>query len=150
MRSVIAAFLMWLGIASVPAAQTRPAACGSLPEDIDGLEDYAPYFYDDDMSEVRGEEIEQLAPTDSRYIVADSATCVRVHDQARAYLQSIGGGGVNLSSGEYDFAIFRYGPYYAIMMLNNEPEDATHAATGYGSLLVFRADDLTHLVTIAT
>ena len=150
MRSILATLAMGFGITSTSVAQTRPAACGALAEDVAGVEHYAPYFLDADMADVRGEGIQQLAPTDTLTIVADSATCVLVHERARKYLQSMGDRSVNLASGEYDFTVFRFGPYYAIVLLNDDPVGSGEVKTGYASLLVFRADDLTHLRSIAT
>lgn len=150
LRFILVALVMGLGIVSRAAAQTRPAVCGSLPEDIAAVEHFAPYFFDTDMADVRGADIQQLAPTDTGMVVADSATCMVVHERARTYLQSMGDRSVNLESGEYDFTIFRFGPYYAIVLLNNDPVGSTEVKTGYASLLVFRADDLAHVLTLAT
>ena len=141
------ALLVALTFVAPVNAQQRPAACGAISEEIASIEDFAPYFFDLDMSNVRGNEITLLAATQPKYIVSDSTECTAVHAAAIAHLQAEGSDWVDFSSGGHDFTIFRFGPYYAIVLLNNT---TSQKRLHYSPLVVLRAADLAYVVSIAT
>jgi hypothetical protein len=104
------------------------------------LPQFAEFFTSDAYAVWRGAQIDQIAQTDSQYIVTDSVTCQQVYAQAVSQLQADPHNAVNLAAGAHDFAVFRYGPYLAIFVVNTGPDDPFSKPES--RFLVFRASDL--------
>lgn len=130
------------------SAQTRPSSCGSISEAVASVEDYAPYFSATEFANVRGSHISQIASSDPQYIVTDSVTCQAVHDKAVALLAQNGGSMVDLL--DHDFTVFRFGSYFAIILLDNATENSSSITTKFAPLMVFQASDLSYVFTILT
>lgn len=136
----------------IGTAQSRPSACGSLPEDIVSVTDYARYFASDTFAWLRADHITQIAPTDSQYIVTDSVTCQAVHDRAVQQLQTRADSLINLQPGGHDFTVFRFGPYLAIVLIDTNLDTSTEivAEDRTSPILVFNASDLSYIFSFGT
>jgi hypothetical protein len=110
------------------------------------LEGFARYFRDAEFASVRGTAVAQLATSDDQEVVADSAACQAVVAAALAILRTHDNAWVQSEPHGYDFAVLRYGPYYAVLM--QASVDPAGNPPHYLPLMIFRVSDLTYLRTI--
>lgn len=144
--NALAVLIVW-GTGARLAAQQQQAGCGSLPYPQERLEDFARYFRDDDLAAVRGTKIRQLTAAETQARVTDASECQVVMEAAVATLRQFVSRWGQIEAAGYDFAVFRYGPYYAVL-IHYAVDPATGEAPHYLPLMIFRADDLAYLRTI--
>lgn len=138
--ATFAAIAALMSILSVPS-RAHAAGCGTYPRAAEMLPQFAGFFTADGYAVWRGTQVDQISPTEPQYIVTDSATCEQVYAQAISHLSAEPRTDINLTAGAHQFAVFRYGPYYAMFIVNLGPDDPFHRSPS--RFLVFRASDLT-------
>lgn len=124
--------------------------CGDLANKQQDRESYAKYFTEEDLTPVReAVGIERLPSDFPRRVVDEKKECGRVFGTMMSRLAKVGEL-KRLRKDGFDFSIFRYGPYYAVLVvekgLGSPPEKFS---TGYGQFLIFRASDLEYVGGIA-
>lgn len=131
-------------------AQVRGPAgppCGALMNKDFLLGDNARYFTNPDLAALRDSlGIGRLPEDFPRSVVKDPGVCGRVFGKVTSVLARAGELARYEKAG-YRFAVFRYGPYYAVLLVQGparDPSDTTFRAfsTGYGDLFILRASDL--------
>lgn len=136
-------WFMWWPAAA--AAQGPEKACGELRSTEWELEAFAELFLADEFDWFRADiGIERLEPGAARTVVAEPRTCRNVVRAVRKVLREIYESAPQLNS--LDYAIFQFGPYYAVLLRPRQIEGADIA--GYSDLLVFRSDTLEYLGSI--
>ncbi|MDP3774267.1 MAG: hypothetical protein Q8Q85_08375 [Gemmatimonadales bacterium] len=136
--------LLWCWPATA-AAQGSTRACGELSHAELDLEALAHLFFEDEFAWFRDDiGIAQLDPAAPRSVVTDPRTCRVVVRAVRNALRDIYDHAPPLNS--FDYAIFQYGPYYAVL-LQSKPVEGVQIA-GYSDLLIFRAATLEYLGSI--
>ena len=140
MRLLILAFALLLSAPGAARAQGptqgRPNACGDLENKEGILARTGRYFLDPARAgilETLG--IEQPGPTAPRSVVDDERVCAPLMGRVRAEL---GRSGVmpNLRPNGFDFAVFRFGPLLAVVVLGRMTE-ADFPNAPYGETLIF-------------
>ena len=139
MRTTLLFSLLLLLTSSAVGAQSRPAACGTLPEAEERLTSFADYFVLSEYAYMRAGHINQLQPSDTQLVVADSAVCQQVYAAAVARLRADGTETIDLSPGKHEFVVLRYGPYYAIQLMDVAPPPSNPpvVGTGWSMLMIF-------------
>lgn len=139
-----AAGVLLLTAALTPDPST--GGCGTMANKDGQLRFFGKYFFEAEYAVMRDPNgVQQVSPTDSIYVVSDSATCDAVMTALLTELRKNPGWTAWEDAG-YEFAVLRYGPYYAVHLqrLDNSAPDVIHP--GYTSLLVLRKSDLALLV----
>jgi hypothetical protein len=150
LKYIALAFAVTLAsVALNPAAARAQTPCGSVSDAQERLTDFAEYFRDQEYADLRTNAgISQLTPSDPQYVVSDSTVCQRVYSTAVAQLQSHGTTTINLSAGAHDFVVLRYGPYYAIQLLNLHSQTLSSPpviVAGKNLLLVYSRSTMQYL-----
>jgi hypothetical protein len=147
----IALLVMWaltsVGVSQSLAQKFAPSGCGSLPNAQGYLAGFGRYFRDDDMADVRGDEIVQLSPNASQEIVTRVGTCQAVRQAALRMLRQYEPSWPRIEAAGYDFVVLRYGDYYAILV-KYEVDPDTGRRPDYIPLLVFRTQGFSYVTTI--
>lgn len=152
MRKLI--MLLGLSLLAAPAgvvAQGPDAPpCGDLENKQRDLESYARYFTQEDLAPVReAVGIERLPSDAPRRVVDEKKECGRVFGKLMSRLAEVGEL-QRLRENGFDFSIFRFGPFYATLVVEKPQDDPPQElSTGYGQLLIFRASDLAYVGGIA-
>lgn len=141
-------FLGWaLLLPAAAGAQVADAPpCGDLENRQRDLESYARYFTEGELAPVReAVGIERLPAGFPRSVVDEKKECERVFGELTSRLAKVGELEPLRKAG-FDFSIFRYGPYYGVLVLEETGgappgEFSTH----YGQFLIFRASDLEYV-----
>ena len=151
MRLLILAFALLLtapGAARGQApTQGRPNACGDLENKEGNLARTGRYFLDPARAgflEAMG--TEQPGPTAPRSVVDDERVCAPLMGLVRAEL---GRKGVmpGLQPNGFDFAVFRYGPLLAVLVLGRmTPADFPNAP--HGEILIYDGETKAYLGSI--
>lgn len=128
-------------------AQHAPRGCGSVPNASGYLQGFEKYFRDEDMAEVRGNDIEQLAPGDSQEVVTNRRKCQAVLQAALRLLRQYEPSWPEIERRGYDFTVLRYGRYYAILVKYDVDPD-TGRRPAFVPLLVFRNHGVSYVTTI--
>lgn len=126
--------------------------CGGLEDKQAVMEDLARYFVKDDLAPVReGAGIEELSEGFSRHVVDRRKECGRVLGAVNSFLQRTTNGNRAGGTEKLEFAIFRFGPYYGVLVERPKPDpDAEKIELGYARLLLFDASTLDYLGGILT
>lgn len=157
MRWLTAALGTWLLMAGPAAARTPDGGgppCGNLRDREFFLGYYARYFTREDLGAVRRSlGIDRLPESFPRHVVDEPQECGRVYGKLVAHLAELGQLEEHREKG-FRFGIFRYGRYYAVLVVTGpvrSDRDTTLASfsTGPGELFIFRASDLEALGGIA-
>jgi len=144
--TLIIALLLPVG---APAGSHGPAGppCGALTNKDFFLGYDARYFTSPDLAALRDSlGIGRLPEDFPRHVVEDPEVCGRVFGKVTSILSRAGELAGYEKTG-YRFSIFRYGPYYGVLLLQGpapDPSDTTFTtfSTGYGDFFIFRASDL--------
>lgn len=158
-------FALVLAAPAAAFAQDVPEECGQLAHADLVLEQYLDLFVSDELAGFRQRSgIQQLSPDVERARVTDDEVCEQVLAEALKVLDEIFGSTPADESDDedeedeedegdeddaesrlehIDFAIFRYGAYYVVPIQVKVTEDVMFS--GYGQVLVFRADPLEFL-----
>lgn len=147
MRTLVVLFgLSLLVPVTLPAQGPDAPPCGDFPSKDFYLEYYARYFTQEDLDPVReAVGIERLPSNFPRRVVDAKKECGRVFGKLMSHLAQIDELERYRRSG-FDFSIFRYGPYYAVLVLEKgQGSPPEKFSTGYGDLFIFRASDLEHV-----
>lgn len=127
-------------VASPAHAQGQDGPCGDTSWAAQLLDHHFALFTDSARAAVRGHEIERLAPTDVHEVVTDPRVCRRVLKAVRRYLPPPGKWRLHM--------VFRFGPYYGVEILEKLPRGVR--STGYASLFLFRASDMSYVTLVLT
>jgi hypothetical protein len=143
----VAILPVWL-----PSSPLQSQGCTPTWPDAEfDVEIYATPFTDSAYAAQRGSEIELVSSTDSIYLVQTPSVCEAVLREAVAYLRVNNPIWREHREGQYEFAVFRFGPYYAITITSWEHGKPTLEAgplpdRGYTPrTMVFRVPDLQFL-----
>jgi hypothetical protein len=79
--------------------------------------------------------------------VQDASVCRAVLQRALEEFSERGSGWIDLTPGSYDFGVFRFGPYYAVLL--RDVREYEHVRTGWSPLLIFRVTDLEYVAGFA-
>lgn len=139
--SFFALLLLLLPVA-LPA-QVGGDKCGSWEGADIRLDELAAYFVAAEHAEFREGMIEQVSADAPRIVVTNRQECTKVVNAALKVLRSADGWREMHRLG-FQHNVFRYGPYYAVVVLQNVPEGEVRVG-GYAIMLIFRADDLEYL-----
>lgn len=147
--TLLAALTLTLGS---PLAAQGPEAppCGELENKQFFLERNLRHFTQADLSALREEiGIQQLSEDVSRRVVETPRECGRIFGRVTSHLARKGELKTYRKTG-FRHAIFRYGPFYAILVFEKPQSDSPETiSTGYGQFLNFRASDLEYVSGIA-
>jgi len=131
--------LLTLFLAAMPlAAQVRGDKCGNLRDADVRLEELARYFTDDSEEAFRADLIDQVSEEAARGVVVDEKVCgplmrevtKKLRDQTnRRDVQQNG----------YEFSVFHYGPYYAVLLIENSAAETTNLT--WATMYIFRVSD---------
>lgn len=147
------AIVLTLALLVVQGARSPLVAqgCTHAAEDAgEHLENLRSTFYSDDPADVasRGDAIQILSPTDSAYVVQDSATCDRVIGRAIGYMRDNDSTWAAGREGDYEATVYRLGPYVVVVISAEDPP-ATYIngvlsfdPEAHGKAIVFRARGL--------
>lgn len=164
------------GHATSLQAQSVSHACGDQSYAREDLARHFQIFTSIRDSTVRGTELVRLPATADHYVVTDPKTCRRVlravtakfrhgsdgkddnqvddsardqrgHDRDAANDAHGRVGHDGRSKRPYTFTIFRYGPYYAVQIVDTPPPGIQ--IDDGSSLVIFRADTLAYVTAIA-
>ena len=127
--------------------QGRPNACGDLENKEGVLARTGRYFLDPERAGfLGGLGIEQPGPAALPSVVDDQRLCAPLMGSVRGEL---GRSGVmrNLRPNGFDFAVFRYGPLLAVLVLGRMTE-ADFPNAPYGELLIFDGQTQAYLGSI--
>lgn len=148
MRITIALIaLIALSLAAGPVRAQGPASppCGDLEGAETAMALFTGYFTGDDPTGVRQSlGIEALPEDYPREIVADPRICGRIFGAAMELLGHTGGAAEKNRAG-FDFAIYRFGPYYGLLLDPREAEAKGTHALHRSPLYIFRADGLEYV-----
>lgn len=145
LRASLLCAALWSFLCTPALAQGPAKACGDLPRAELSLQRLADIFVEDEFAWFRDPKgIVQLAPDAPRSVVTEARECRRVVRAVRAKLRDLFDPAPTLN--DFEYAIFRYGPYYAVL-LQSKPAEGVHIA-GYTPLLIFRAATLEYLGSI--
>lgn len=151
MRKLILATVLVL-LAPIPAVGQGPDGppCGELELAEFYLDYQARYFTEEDLKPVRDSVgIERLTPSFARRVVDERKECGRVMGQLMSRMARTGEL-QRIRPGGFDFSVFRYGPYYAVLVIDRAPRPSGEGfSTGYGVTYIFEADDLMFVGSIA-
>lgn len=139
--------LIALGIfAAGPLRAQGPGSppCGDLEGAEAVMELFTGYLTGDDPTGVRQAlGIEALPADYTREVVADSSACRRVFGAAVQLLGRTSATAQNLAG--LDFAIYRFGPYYALLLIEPEAAAEGHHVLHRSALYLFRVDGLEYV-----
>lgn len=137
-RSLIFSILL-LASAQVATAQ-RSDRCGTYGDRPEALMNrLARYLVDDNYEQFRAGKFDQVPATAPRSVVTDSRLCQRIMHTVERELRARDESREAPQLG-YDFRIFRYGNYYAVLVVTNDAPGQT--GLGYASFFVVRPSDL--------
>ena len=129
----------------LPSAGAAQSDCVTLPRADAILSSVARYFLDDDQQPVREGWLAKVDSAAPRLLVSDAHTCQKVMRAVTSVLRKAGDWQAFLSSG-YQFAVFRIGTYYAVVIERLDAPGETRL--GRVPMLVFRTADVGYLGTI--
>lgn len=147
------AFTMLAAMALLAPRSADAQSCGNLStaDATAVLDNYGGIFYDPEQAETRGSAILELNPVaDPGEMVMEDSICTAVVQRAvdrmrRGNLRWQGG-----RDPEYTSAVFRFGPYYVVLI--REKIEITPGAlappTGRGVTMIFRVSDLEFLLGV--
>jgi hypothetical protein len=134
---------------AVVAAAAQPARarsapdspCGTMENTREMLDGLGRYFTSDWHAGMRGSYVRKVRPDEPRAVVADTAVCRAALDAALRRMRTDASKWREREARGYDHAVFRYGPYYAVLLVPrlDPPEERRHRPV---PLLVFRASDM--------
>lgn len=125
---------------SALGAQVRSEKCGTWRGAEARLTDIARYFTDAEEAEFREGMIETLPADAARQALSDERECSPIMRVAIRYLRDQRSWSETKRLG-FVFNVFRIGPYYVVVLLENVPEGKQRAG-GWATMLVFDAADL--------
>lgn len=142
-------------VLTLAPSSARAQGCQrSSPYADEDLAATAPLFYDSARADVRGTAIEQLTAADTQYVVRSDSVCRIVVEAAVAELRRSNDLWAAGREGDYAATVFRFGPYYAVALLEErapvkyESGMLTGFMTGRSPLLIYRATDLELLLRL--
>ncbi len=146
-RALLVTYIMAsvAGHAASLQAQSVSHACGDQSYAREDLARHFQIFTSIRDSIVRGTELVRLPATADHYVVTDPKICRRVTRAVTAKFRRVGHDGRSLKH-PYMFTIFRYGPYYAVQILDTPPPGIQ--IDDGSSLVIFRADTLAYVTAI--
>jgi hypothetical protein len=127
-----------------PAAGGAP--CGTMANTRGMLDNFTRYFVEDQYALMRGADVQQLALTAPRSVVADTAVCQAVLDAALLKMRTEALGWSEAEAWGFEHAVLQFGPYYVIPLRLN-PNPSTGKRYDRVPLLVFRGPDMLYLRT---
>ena len=128
-------------------ASAQKPACGSISNPENYLRFFERYFRDDDEEEVRGNEIQKLAPGETQEVVTRTGECRVVLQAALQMLRRYEASWPQIEAHGYEYTVLRYGNYYAILV-RYEKDPETGRAPDWVPLLIFRGHNHTYVTTI--
>ena len=134
---------------STNAAAQHQGTCGSMKDAAENLDAFAGYFRDAELAAVRKSILRQLQPHERQAVVTNVGICRAVVDAALRMLRRNEPTWPQVEEHGYDFTVFQYGPYYAVLVTYEyDPEHP--GGPHYLPLLVFQAHGLEYRMTILT
>ncbi len=130
--------------AAAQPAQAQPAAgapCGTMENTREMLDGLGRYFTSERHAGMRGSHVRRVRPSEPRAVVADTAVCRTVLDAALRKMRTDASKWPEQEARGYDHAVFRYGPYYAVL-LAPKWDPSSERRPSWIPLVVFRASDM--------
>jgi hypothetical protein len=141
MRRVI----LLLACALLPGTTAAQNDCVTLPHSEGVLKSVSRYFLDDDLQQVREGWLPKLDSAAPRFVESDARACQRVMREVASVQRKAEDWQAFQATG-YEFAVYRIGPYYAVVIRQVAPPGETRLARI--PMLVFRVSDLGYVGTI--
>lgn len=150
--TLAAAFGFALLLAPSAGAQQHPAhpSCGSMKDANENLDAFAGYFRDAQYAAVRKSTVRQLQPGEPQSVVTNVGTCRSVLNAALRMLRQYEPTWPQVEQHGYDFTVFQYGPYYAILITYDHDPNVPGGSPPYLPLLIFQAEGLKYLMAVLT
>ena len=132
-------------------AQPADPPCGGIEDKQAALGFVKKYFFDDEFQAVREAlSIEKLPTNAPVSVVEDKGACGRA---LGATMRQIREKGREKGRSEFEFAVFRFGPFLAVLLDEPLPEGEEFPPsgtiqTGFARLMIFRAQDLSFVGAI--
>lgn len=127
----------------LPAQGPETPPCGDLPLKQTFLERNLRHFTRKSLAPLRDSlGIDRLPEDVARRVLDEPEECGRIFGQVTAHIARLGET-KRLRTRGFRHAIFRYGPYYAVLIVQDETDESdARFTTGYGDLFILRASDL--------
>jgi len=130
--------------AAAQPARARSAAdspCGTMENGQEMLDGLGRYFTSDWHAGMRGSYVRKVRPGEPRAVVTDTAVCRAALDAALRRMRTDASKWPEQEARGYDHAVFRYGPYYAVLLAPKWDPDSERRPS-WIPLVVFRASDM--------
>ncbi len=134
--TLVCALVAVLATPTLARAQEPPCGDTSFASNLLALK-FA-MFTDSGQAKVRGRQIVALSPDAVHRVVTDPRECRRVLQATSRYLPRRSEWGTHM--------IFRFGPYYAVDILQKLPPGVQ--STGGEALTIFRASDMRYVAVV--
>ena len=131
-----------LAAQNVASAQVRGDKCGTWENSDVRLGIIAKYFVDDDQAAFREGLIDKVSPDAPQSVVLDEQICGPLMRQVLKSIRTQTNTH-DVARNGYEFSVLRYGPYYAVVLLENSAPDTSNLS--WATLFIFRASDMQFL-----